>query len=71
MLRSSVETLLEGLLSGHAVDRLENGFWHHVGYRPSASEVRSWKASLPVLAADLRDAGLSSVEVLVEFRRVD
>lgn len=33
---------------------------------PSPSEVTSWRASLPVLAADLADAGLGQVEVLVE-----
>ncbi|MCU0295677.1 MAG: hypothetical protein MUD05_06415, partial [Candidatus Nanopelagicales bacterium] len=38
------------------------------GYLPAASEVRSWESSLPVLMADLRDAGLEDVEVLVEHR---
>lgn len=32
------------------------------------SETRSWERSLPVLAEDLRDAGLTKVEVLVEHR---
>ncbi|WP_024286168.1 DUF2075 domain-containing protein [Cellulomonas sp. KRMCY2] len=36
--------------------------------RPGLSERRSWRNSLPVLARDLRDAGLSGVEVLVEHR---
>lgn len=35
---------------------------------PPASEVRSWQSSLPVLMADLQDAGLADVEVLVEHR---
>jgi GTPase SAR1 family protein len=39
-----------------------------MGHRPSAGEVRSWSASLPVLAQDLCDAGLQQVEVLVEHR---
>ena len=39
-----------------------------MGYRPSSGEVRSWSASLPVLAHDLCDAGLQNVEVLVEHR---
>jgi uncharacterized protein len=30
--------------------------------------MRSWQSSLPVLAQDLSDAGLSDVEVLVEHR---
>ncbi|WP_026448954.1 DUF2075 domain-containing protein [Actinopolyspora mortivallis] len=45
--------------------------------RVGMSEVRSWKRSLPVLLADLADAGLGHVEVLLEHklphssRRVD
>ena len=39
-----------------------------MGYRPSSGEVRSWSASLPVLAHDMCDAGLQNVEVLVEHR---
>lgn len=45
--------------------------------RVAVSEVRSWQRSLPVLLADLADAGLSHVEVLLEHklphspRRVD
>lgn len=35
---------------------------------PGPAERRSWRSSLPVLAADLRDAGLDRVEVLLEHR---
>jgi len=35
---------------------------------PGKSESRSWRNSLPVLARDLRDAGLGAVEVLAEHR---
>ena len=35
---------------------------------PSAGERRSWRHSLPVLARDLRDAGLGAVEVIPEYR---
>lgn len=38
------------------------------GARASAAEIRSWDRSLPVLANDLVDAGLGSVEVIVEHR---
>lgn len=38
------------------------------GAGASASEIRSWDRSLPVLANDLVDAGLGSVEVIVEHR---
>jgi hypothetical protein len=37
------------------------------GYRPGASEVRSWERSIPVLAATLNDAGLSDVEMMLEY----
>ncbi|MEU1585347.1 DUF2075 domain-containing protein [Micromonospora sp. NPDC005710] len=49
----------------------------HGGHGVSPAEKRSWARSLPVLAQDLADAGLSDVEVLVEYqlpltsRRVD
>lgn len=54
------QSALERLLAQHLVQ-------HGVG-RPSAAEVRSWHASLPVLARDLADAGLSDIEVLLEHR---
>lgn len=38
------------------------------GRYPSPGERRSWSRSLPVLAADLHDAGLTGVEMLVEFQ---
>lgn len=37
------------------------------GRRASDAEQKSWSRSLPVLALDLRDAGLGSVEMLVEY----
>lgn len=40
---------------------------HRLGV-PGLSERRSWRNSLPVLARDLRDVGLSQVEVLLEHR---
>lgn len=68
LLRSSAELLLAQLLNDHAVPRLTQQFAIDVGYLPSAGEVRSWRSSLPVLMADLADAGLADVEVLVEHR---
>lgn len=66
LLRSSAELLLEQLLAGQAVPRLQQQFMVDVGYRPSMAELRSWRSSLPILTSDLRDAGLEHVEVLVE-----
>ena len=68
LLRSSAESLLAALLAGDAVPKLAQQYTYDIGYRPGAAEMRSWQSSLPVLAQDLRDAGLGGVEVLVEHR---
>ncbi|MDQ6650522.1 MAG: DUF2075 domain-containing protein [Actinomycetota bacterium] len=39
-----------------------------VGQRAGESEIRSWRESVPVLARDLVDAGLSDVEMLLEYQ---
>ena len=49
-------------------NRLADLLRHHTGHRPSPSEAHSWSGSLPILAHDLVDAGLSNVEVLVEYQ---
>ena len=41
---------------------------YRIGRRPSPSEVRSWIRSRPILAADLIEAGLGGVEMLIEFQ---
>lgn len=41
---------------------------HEHGARPHPGELRSWKASLPILANDLVDAGLGNIEMLIEQR---
>lgn len=51
------------------VEALLTEFFVHQGLgRPGESERRSWRNSLPVLADDLRAAGLDGVEVLFEPR---
>jgi len=51
------------------VERILEGYFVSQGLgRPGAGESRSWRHSLPVLARDLRDAGLGAVEVLAEHR---
>jgi hypothetical protein len=41
---------------------------HQLNRTASPAEIRSWDASLAALAADLEQAGLSSVEVLAEYQ---
>ncbi|HET7311473.1 MAG TPA: DUF2075 domain-containing protein [Mycobacteriales bacterium] len=47
---------------------LAEQYAYALGRRPADGEVRAWDRSLPVLADDLRDAGLADVEVLVEYQ---
>lgn len=67
--RSTIEGQLAKLLTEQMKMR--------TGHFPSPAEQRSWENSLPVLAEDLRAAGLSEIEVLLEFqlpltsRRID
>lgn len=49
------------------VEQLLEQMLHQRGYMPAKSEQHSWRRSLPVLAADLRDSGLGDVEMLVEY----
>ncbi|WP_231598842.1 DUF2075 domain-containing protein [Corynebacterium occultum] len=53
--------------SDSLVERLLAQMLYTMHTRPSEPEKRSWKASLPVLAADLMEAGLGNVEVLIEY----
>ncbi len=56
------------LIEAHLADRLAEQLAISAGHRPSPGERRSWERSLPVLAADLNDAGLGGVEMLVEYQ---
>jgi hypothetical protein len=47
---------------------LSEQFRHRLGRSAPPAEVRSWEGSLAVLAADLADAHLGSVEALVEYQ---
>lgn len=69
---------LRGLSSGDSVvEALSASMLHDQFRKPSESEKRSWRLSLPALANVLADAGLERVEVLLEYqlpftsRRVD
>lgn len=49
-------------------ERLTRQALYDLGRRTSPAEVRSWQNSIPVLAADLIDAGLDGVTVLLEYQ---
>ncbi|WP_240645701.1 DUF2075 domain-containing protein [Georgenia sp. SYP-B2076] len=68
--RLAARALDEGTRSGFSVieDALENYLVVEGAGRPGPGERRSWRGSLPVLARDLADAGLSDVEVILEYR---
>ncbi len=68
LLRLSADSLNQSAVERVLAQRLEERFLFDHGHRPSPGEVRSWAGSLPVLAADLCDAGLGQVEVLLEQR---
>lgn len=77
LFRSSVAGMNAQLQSGSVVEQLLARMLATTGRRPSDGEIRAWNASLPVLVNDLMDAGLSNVEIIVEYqlpltsRRVD
>lgn len=49
------------------VEQMLEQMLYRTGRRAAPAEQASWKRSLPVLAADLVDAGLGDVEMLVEY----
>lgn len=49
-------------------ERLAEQLAISVGHTAGRAERRSWERSIPVLAADLVDAGLGGVEMLLEFK---
>lgn len=49
-------------------DRLAEQLAITVGHSAGPAERRSWERSIPVLAADLVDAGLGGVEMLLEYK---
>ncbi|QPP06134.1 DUF2075 domain-containing protein [Streptomyces bathyalis] len=67
LFRASAKTLAVMALDGSLQLQLTEQFVHMHGYRPGASELRSWERSIPALTAALNDAGLGDVEVLLEY----
>ena len=68
LFRGSADSLREQVRASSLAGFLTEQFIHTMGYRPSPAEIRSWERSLGVLAHDLADAGLGTVEVLVEHK---
>ncbi len=52
----------------HLADLLAEQMSIRTGHAPSPGERRSWERSIPALRADLLDAGLGDVEMLVEYQ---
>ena len=66
LLRSSVRGF--SALEHHLAQRLAEQMSIQTGHSPSPAERRSWERSFPALRADLVDAGLHDVEMLVEHQ---
>lgn len=68
LLRQSADGVRSLFESGSAIEQMVARMLVTSGRKPSASELRSWNASLPTLANDLISAGLGNVQVLAEHR---
>jgi uncharacterized protein len=66
--RASADSLRSEAQAGRLAAHLAEQYSFALGRRAAESEVRSWERSLPVLADDLREAGLGQVEVLTEYQ---
>ncbi|MGJ5751935.1 hypothetical protein FB563_7546 [Streptomyces puniciscabiei] len=67
LFRESAQSIAARALDSSLYLHLTEQFVHMHGHRPSGAEVRSWERSIPALAAALNDAGLGSVEVMLEY----
>ena len=68
LLRTSASGLAALAQAGRLGTTLASQMAHQMHRAASAAEVRSWDASLAVLANDLEHAGLGGVEVLLEYQ---
>ncbi|WP_328589400.1 DUF2075 domain-containing protein [Mycolicibacter terrae] len=66
LIRTTADRLI-GMAPESLVEQLLEQMLYRTGRRAAPAEQSSWKRSLPVLAADLADAGLGDVEMLVEY----
>ncbi|MGO1623444.1 MAG: hypothetical protein ACTHZ9_12620 [Leucobacter sp.] len=67
-IRGSVGHIRAQLDAGTLIGEMEKRFVYEAGHSPGASERNSWASSLDVLTADLHEAGLADVEMLLEHR---
>lgn len=67
LFRESATTVAVMALARSLYSHLTEQFVYVHGYRPGASEMRSWERSIPALTAALNDAGLGNVEVMLEY----
>jgi DUF2075 family protein len=66
--RAAVAHCRAQVLDGSLVPGLVEQHRFQLGRQPSPAEIRSWERSLHVLSADLIQAGLDQVEVLLEYQ---
>ena len=67
LLRTSADRIVGMAHPESLAEQLLEQMLFRTGRRASDAEQKSWSRSLPVLARDLSDAGLGSVEMLVEY----
>ncbi|WP_027933038.1 DNA/RNA helicase domain-containing protein [Amycolatopsis thermoflava] len=68
LVRHSADHLLAEAKAGQLSGTLTEQARHQWGHRPGQSEIDSWARSLGPFLADLVDAGLGAVEVLLEHK---
>jgi hypothetical protein len=66
LIRTTADRLI-GMTPESLVEQMLEQMLYRTGRRAAPAEQSSWKRSLPVLAADLADAGLGDIEMLVEY----
>ncbi|MFR9673325.1 DNA/RNA helicase domain-containing protein [Streptomyces sp. TR02-1] len=67
LFRESASSVAARILEGRLALHLTENFRHLHGRNAGQAEVRSWANSIPALINALMDAGLSDVEVLLEY----
>jgi uncharacterized protein len=66
--RASAERFRIQVLDGSLIPTVSEQYRHRLRRSPPPAEIRSWERSLTTLSADVNQAGLDGVEVLVEYQ---